>query len=296
MEIVGGFACSHAGLLVTRRDLAPRDMCEQVYAGFARMGAEITAASPDAIVLVATDHLGVYPLSGVPQYTIGVSAIARGIGDAGLARRELDVHQVLARAILDGALDQGIDLGFSEEMRLDHSFITPLLLALPNGAPPVIPIAQNCNVPPMPPLPRSYEVGKLLGRAIRGGPAGRIVIVGTGGLSHWVGSPEFRRYMRQPAGSRIGLEGRYPVSIDDEGPVNEEFDRNFIDQICAGRARDFISAWTTERIYEEAGNGGQEIRNWLLVAGAMEDSSAELLAYAPVTRWLTGTGLVSFRV
>jgi 2,3-dihydroxyphenylpropionate 1,2-dioxygenase len=296
MEIVGAFACSHAGLLVTRRDLAPTKMCEHVYAGFAKMGQAIAAAKPDAIVLVATDHLRVYPLSGIPQFTIGVSTSAQGIGDAGLAPQNIEIHQPLARAVLEGALDQGIDLGFSEAMRLDHSFITPLLLGFPSGSPPIIPIAQNCNVPPLPSLRRSHEVGRILGRAIRSGPPGRIVIVGTGGLSHWVGPPEFQRYMRQPAGSRIGLEERYPMLIGDEGIVNEAFDRSFIDLICAGRASDFIASWTTERIYEEAGNGAQEVRNWLLVAGAVDDSPADMIAYAPVAAWLTGTGLVSFNV
>ena len=296
MDIVGAFACSHAGLLVTRRDLAPPEMRERVYAGFAQMGAAITAAKPDAVVLVATDHLRVYPFVGVPQFTIGVSASAHSIGDAGLAPLKIAVHQPLARAILEGALDQGIDLGFSEAMKLDHSFVTPILLAFPNGSPPIIPIAQNCNVPPLPSLRRSYEVGRLLGRAIRGGPPGRVAIIGTGGLSHWVGPPEFQRYMREPAGTRIGREVLHPMLIAETGPVSEAFDRRFIDQICGGRASDFIAEWTSDRIYEEAGNGAQEVRNWLLVAGVVEDSPAELIAYEPVTAWLTGTGLVKFHL
>src|SRR5580693_3435133 len=100
MEIVGAFACSHAGLMISRRSLAPPHQQRAVSGAFEAMGDAIRALAPDAIVLVGTDHVRVYPLSMVPQFTIGVNATARGIGDAGLPAQDVPIHQDFARAAL----------------------------------------------------------------------------------------------------------------------------------------------------------------------------------------------------
>ena len=294
MNIVGAFACSHAALLITRADKAPEAQRRAIYDAFVEMGREIVASKPDAVVIVGTDHGRIYPLSALPQYTIGVSALARGIGDAGLPLKDVRIHQGLARELLRGCLDAGIDLAYSEAMTIDHSFLAPLLLSLPELDIPIVPLVQNCNAPPLPTLKRSHAVGTALGEALRRGPAGRVVVIGTGGLSHWVGSPAFQNFMTEPAGTRLERQKEYPLTLTDTGHVNEEFDQAFIDLICRGKAHEFLQEWDTERLRAAAGNGGQEIRNWLLVAGAVQDQPARLLAYQAVKEWLTGTAVVQF--
>ena len=294
MEIVGAYACSHAGLLITRSDTAPAAMRDSVYAAFAEMGAAIRAARADAVVVVATDHGRIYPLTQVPQFTIGVSETAQGIGDAGLPKCTVPIHQPFAQAILDGMIAEGVDLAFSETAQIDHSFVTPLMLAFGDRPIPIVPIAQNCNFPPLPTFARSYEVGVKLRRAIEAGAPGRVAVVGTGGLSHWVGTEEQQQFRRRPAGTRVNGKSAGPATIDETGPVNETFDREFIETICAGSTGAFVREWNNERVYAEAGNGAQEIRNWVLLAGVMNDSKARLLAYEPVREWLTGTAVVAF--
>ena len=294
MQVVGAFACSHAALFVTRREAAPPAQCERMYGAFARMGQLIRELRPDALVIVGTDHGRIYPLSGMPQYLIGVSEQAVGIGDAGLPAKTLPLHQSFARSILDGVLEEGVDMAFSEAMKIDHSFLTPLLLALPELDIPIIPIVQNCNAPPLPSLQRAYQVGRTLSRAVANGPEGRIVAIGTGGLSHWVGSAEFRAFMSGPAGSRLARQTQFPLQLPDTGDVNEKFDRDFIEIMRQGKAQEFIRNWDTQRIGEVAGNGAQEVRNWLLLAGLMADAPATLLDYAPVEPWLTGVAVVQF--
>jgi 2,3-dihydroxyphenylpropionate 1,2-dioxygenase len=294
MQIVGAFACSHAALFITRREAAPATQCSRIYGAFARMGQLIREHRPDALVIVGTDHGRIYPLSGMPQYLIGVSEQAVGIGDAGLPRKTLPLHQGFARSILEGVLEEGVDMAFSEAMSIDHSFLTPLLLALPELDIPIVPIVQNCNAPPLPNLERAYQVGRILARALTKGPEGRVVVIGTGGLSHWVGSAEFRGFMSGPAGSRLGRQSQFPLQLPDTGEVNEEFDRKFIEILCQGRAQEFIRDWDTQRIGEVAGNGAQEVRNWLLLAGLTADAPGTLLDYAPVKPWLTGVAVVQF--
>lgn len=293
MEIVGAYACSHAGLLITRSDNAPATQRDAVFAAFKEMGDAIRAVNADAVVLIGTDHGNkIYPLSCVPQFTIGVSKSAEGIGDAGLPACTVPIQQKFAQAVLEGMIAEGVDLAFSENMKIDHSLVTPLMLAFGDKPLPIVPIAQNCNCPPIPTFARSYEVGAKLRKAIEAGPAGRVVVVGTGGLSHWVGTAEQQQFRRRPAGTR--LNGGSAILIDDVGEINEIFDRDFIATVCAGRTASFVSEWDNERVYVDGGNGAQEIRNWILVAGLMNDAKAHLLAYEPVREWLTGTGIIAF--
>ncbi len=294
MEIVGAYACSHAGLLITRSDDAPVAMRDAVFAAFREMGDAIKAAQADAVVLIATDHGKIYPLAGVPQFTIGVSPSAEGIGDAGLPKCEVPIHQAFAQAVLEGMIAEGVDLAYSEVAQIDHSFVTPLMLAFGDRPLPIVPIAQNCNFPPLPTFARSHEVGVKLRRAIEAGPPGRVAVVGTGGLSHWVGTEEQQRFRRRPAGTRVNNGPGGATVIDDVGPVNEQFDREFIAMICAGKAPSWVREWNDERVYVDGGNGAQEIRNWILMAGVANDRKARLLAYEPVREWLTGTGIVAF--
>jgi aromatic ring-opening dioxygenase catalytic subunit (LigB family) len=146
--------------------------------------------------------------------------------------------------------------------------MTVLHLLDPGARRPVVPIVQNCAVAPMPSLGRCYRLGGALRRAIEAWPvAARVALIGTGGLSHWVGMP--------------GM-----------GRINTEFDRWFLDCLAAGRAEDVLAL--TDREVERAGNGAHEIRSWLTVAGAVAGKPARVLAYEPVAAWVTGMGVVTF--
>jgi 2,3-dihydroxyphenylpropionate 1,2-dioxygenase len=296
MDVVGAFACSHAGFLISDYDRAEPAKRDAVYAGFARMRGAIERAQPDALVVIATDHGRIYPLNHQPQYVIGVGGAARGIGDAGLPACEVPVHQEFARAVLEGCVEEGMDLAYSEDVSIDHSFVTPLMLSTPGLDVPIVPIVQNTRMPPMPTLERSYTVGRILGRALRDGPHGKVVVLGTGGLSHWVGDEKRRDFLRWPAGTRFGHEQEFPLVLGDRSPINAAFDAEFLEALNRGAARGFIQAWSNDRLQDEAGNGAQEIRNWLTVAGVAEDSPLEVLGYAAVPEWHTGSAVGQFRL
>jgi len=294
MEIVGAFACSHAGLIVARRDQAPAEQRDRVFGAYRAVQEEITRLRPDALVVVATDHLQAFPLSGVPAFSVGVGPVATGLGDGGLPPCTVSVHQSLARTILDGCMARGVELAFSEQVAIDHSFVMPLSLVTPRLDVPIVPVAQNCNVPPRPSLPRSRELGRAMRESFRSGPDGRAVVIGTGGLSHWVGSPTRRAFINRPAGTRIAELAAHPVVLEETGEINQEFDRWFLDQVAAGQLGEFAARWTPQRIEEVAGNGAQELRNWITTAAIVGDARATVLAYEPVAEWLTGTAVVRF--
>ena len=45
------------------------------------------------------------------------------------------------------------------------------------------------------------------------------------------------------------------------------------------------------KIADHAGNGGQELRTWLLMAAALGFTPGKALAYSPMPEWLTGMGV-----
>jgi len=99
----------------------------------------------------------------------------------------------------------------------------------------------------------------------------RVVVMGTGGISHWVGPPE-------------------------TGKVNAEFDRWFLQCLVEGKSAEVIEKYKkAEELEKTAGNGGQEIRDWLAVAGAMPSRlKPRVLAYEPIPQWATGTGVMAW--
>jgi 2,3-dihydroxyphenylpropionate 1,2-dioxygenase len=296
MEIVGAYACSHAGLIISHEAKADPGQRDRIYAGFDTVRREIEALAPDAIYILATDHGRIYPLTMLPPFVIGVSESAHGIGDAGIPECDVPLHQGFARSILTGAFERGVDLVYSEQMKIDHSFVCPLTFLTPSFDVPIVPMVQNCSRPPLPTFARSHEVGAKIGDAMRAGADGRIVVIGTGGLSHWVGSQARQDFLRRPAGDRYGHEKDFPVEIGERGEINDEFDRMLLERLARGEARGFMDDWTSDRVIEVAGNGAQEIRNWLTIAGLVQDRPLELIAYEAIPEWHTGTAVARFNL
>lgn len=296
MEIVGAYACSHAGLIISHEAKADPGQRDSIYKAFNTVRREIEELAPDAIYVLATDHGRIYPLTMLPPWVIGVSPSAHGIGDAGIPEVDVPLHQEFARAILAGGFERGVDLVYSEEMKIDHSFVCPLTFITPSFDTPIVPMVQNCSRPPLPTMERSHEVGAKLGEAMRDGPSGRIVVIGTGGLSHWVGSKARQDFLRRPPGERWGHEQDFPVEIGERGEINDGFDRMLIERLSKGDAKGFLAEWSSDRVIDEAGNGAQEIRNWLTIAGMVDDAPLELIAYEAIPEWHTGTAVARFNL
>jgi protocatechuate 4,5-dioxygenase beta chain len=110
-------------------------------------------------------------------------------------------------------------------------------------------------------------VGAFVGSFIRSRPAAeRIAVLATGGLSHWVGTPE-------------------------TGRINPEWDQWVLDHVARADV-DALARLTPAEIERDGGNGGQEIRNWIALLGAVPGWKGEVLAYEPVPEWITGCATV----
>jgi aromatic ring-opening dioxygenase catalytic subunit (LigB family) len=179
-------------------------------------------------------------------------------------------HAGLANHIARHTLDAGFDPAFSHQLELDHGIMTVYYELDHSMKIPLVPIVQNCAVPPLMPVRRAYEFGKALGDAIRSYPGlQRVAVIGAGGLSHWIGNPRV-------------------------GDIAEDFDRWFLERLERGELDQVLDIPDDE--LELAGNGAHEIRSWVAVAGAVEPARPRTLAYEPVYPWITGMGVAEWEV
>jgi len=275
-QIVAGIACSHVPFMASEENWNRLREPERnnLRAGFARARQLLEEARPDVLITFADDHFDRCFYDNLPAFLIGVGEEAAGPAIAGfdLPQVRVPIASELARFILREGLEGGVDFAFSEELALDHAEMAPMVHLTPRWDVPMIPIVVNAFAPPMPTLRRCFDVGAFVGACIARWPQNqRVAVLGTGGLSHWVGPPE-------------------------TGKINEEFDRWFLDRLTAGGIPEITERYARyEDLEAVAGNGGHEIRDWLAVAGAMRaEMRPRVLAYEPLKAWLTGTGIMAW--
>jgi hypothetical protein len=136
--------------------------------------------------------------------------------------------------------------------------------------PPIVPITVNGIEPPMMSIRRCLAWGRLLRAAIESYPAPlRVAILATGGLSHSIGEP--------------GM-----------GSIDEPFDAEVIRLFAAGD--DAALADYLERALPKTGNGGHEVRTWVIAHAAALSRGFELVGYDPVPEVYVGCGYAAWRV
>jgi len=269
-QLVAAFCASHAPLITAAPETAEPDRKDRLYAGMAELRRELEAARPTALVLCSNEHFSNFFLDNFPPFCVGIADQHQGPVEDWIRVPSGTVpgHRALGTWLLEHSYQQDFDLSFSEELYLDHGMMTMIHLLLPNLDVPVVPIIQICAVKPMPTLRRCYQLGACLRHAIEHWPADeRVVLMGAGGISHWVGMP--------------GM-----------GHVNDDFDRWFLGLMAEGRAE--LALTLREDEIERAGNGAHEIRSWLTIAGAMGSRPGRVLAYEPIPEWVTGMGILTY--
>jgi catalytic LigB subunit of aromatic ring-opening dioxygenase len=271
-EIVAAALTSHAPLITGKPEIGRLQQRDRLYAGFHELGRRLAAARPELIVMFVNDHLQNFPYSNLPAFCVGLAdeydAPSAGGGKfMRIPPRKLRGDRESAMALLEAGLDAGFDFAYSYEIESWDELSVPLHFLTPNGDIPIVPIYTNCAAPPLPRLRRCHEMGAFVGRFLRAHPgARRVALVATGGISHWVGTP-------------------------DTGRINPEWDQQVLDHIARADVEPLL-ALTHADIERDGGNGGQEIRNWVALLGAVPGWKGELLAYEPVAEWITGCATV----
>ena len=247
MSLVFAGVCSHAPGITGRAHLADAAVKDEFHAQFHRMGEQLEASRPDAVIVIAAEHFANFFMNNMPAYAIGMADQYEGpIEDPkwlGIEKRKIPGNAALSQRLIREVM-QTVDVAYAEEWKFDHGIMVPLNFLTPRFDTAIIPVNINCQGPPLTPLHRAWAFGEALRRACDQAPE-RIALVGTGGISHWPATP-------------------------DSGKVNEAWDRAFLDR-WSRNDKDAMLALDTygdEATYREAGQGGFEIRTFITVAAA----------------------------
>src|SRR4030095_12635541 len=158
------------------------------------MGRDMLAARPDALVVVADDHLNGVSFDAGPALCVRIGrSVARMVQEGAIEfDRALDglpdrypLHEDLANRILEDGMEGGFDFAASWSAPLDHAFLSPVsVLCGDRAVPPLVPVWVNCFVAPQPTARRCFDAGRHIAKVIGDGPW-RVGVIATGGLSHF---------------------------------------------------------------------------------------------------------------
>ena len=270
-RIVAGVATSHIPAIGAAWDNKKTEepYWQPVFKGFERSKDWIAKVKPDVCIVVYNDHASAFSLELIPTFAIGCAA-EFPIADEGWGPRPVPPvkgHPELASHIVQSVVLDEFDLTIVNKMAVDHGLTVPLTLMFgqPDEWPcPVIPLAVNVVVYPVPTGNRCYNLGKAIRKAVASYDKDlRVVIFGTGGMSHQIQGP------------RAGL-------------INKEFDTAFLDGLTRDPER--LARIPPLEYLRDAGAEAIELVMWLIMRGALGDNVREVYRFYHVPASSTGVG------
>jgi aromatic ring-opening dioxygenase catalytic subunit (LigB family) len=232
-------------------------------AAFAVLRADLEAAAPDVLIVVANDQFVNFFWNNIPTFFVTIGDEVKGQFTRHKFRYRN--HKDLGKAIVRAGMDQGMDFSYGERIELQHTQNVPLYFLLPEPKIPILPFYVNTWVDPAPSPRRCYQVGELI-RGVADSSTERVAILATGGLSHFPGSPRI-------------------------GEIDERFDHKLLEVMRQGEGRSLIEYSVADLLQA----GDTEFLNWMVVIGAIGEAKASYTAYMP-DFVATGWGFVSWKL
>ena len=242
---------------------AQRKLREDAEGAFSVLRADMEAARPDVLIVVANDQFVNFFFDNIPTFFVTLADEVRGR----FTRYSFHYrnHPELGRAILEAGVAAGLDLSFGEDIELQHTQMVPLHFLLPEPEIPILPIFVNTWIDPLPTPARCYALGGLI-RQVADAAAERVAILATGGLSHFPGSPRI-------------------------GEIDTSFDAGLLQRMRAGEGA-ALAGLTLEELRQ---SGNSEFLNWMVTIGAVSDTPAAATFYMP-DHVATGWGFASWKL
>jgi protocatechuate 4,5-dioxygenase beta chain len=272
-QLIGGLGTSHVPSIAAAIDRGLRDTPDwkPFFDGYLPGQDWVRAQKPDIAVVIFNDHGNSFFLDKVPTFAIGCAEsyapVDEGWGPRPIPPFEgaVDFSWHLADTLVENRFDPMI----CQEIEVDHGIQVPMELfwGRPERWPvKVVPIFVNVIQHPIPLPARCYEMGRVLRRAIESYAGNeRIIVVGTGGLSH------------QLQGARAGF-------------VNPDADRAFLRDIATAPER--YAGMSREDYVETFGSEGAELMMWLVMRGAMNRDVSVKHTHYFVPASMTGAGMI----
>jgi hypothetical protein len=255
-----------------------------VQEAIARLGEGFAEMNPDVVVIVGDDQQEVFRhearpalalycgefLHVVPPDTSGVEDFRRASkwAEYGDEAATYTCEPTLGKQLIESLVEQEFDVMAMSELppgrQIGHAYNFVSRRLMRGSIRPYVPIMLNVFYGlNQPTLRRCYQLGKALRRAIESWENdSTVAVIASGGLSHTM--------------------------------IDEELDRGIL---AAMQEKDEagMTQWPEERFHfpGKFGFGTGEIKSWVAVAGAMQDSSIEmnLVDYIPLYRTSAGTGV-----
>ena len=173
--IVGAAIVPHAPQFLTLPDTEDKAQVGRVNVAMRAIGDKFRALDPDLLIVLSNAHCDDFVVHCVPAFMIHCGRRAEGSGGH---KGGWPIDGEAGYALVG----QLLDLGF------DPAFTIPLDFCGYPRATPFLPIFVNAYVPPQPTPERCFAFGQALAHAIE--RAGRrAVVLASGGLSHYPGTP-----------------------------------------------------------------------------------------------------------
>ena len=271
-HIIAGVGSSHVPAIGAALDNKKTEepYWKRVFSGFEKSKEWMARAKPDVAIVVYNDHASAFSVDMIPTFALGCAAEFPP-ADEGWGPRPVPVikgHPELAAHIAQSVILDEFDLTVVNKMEVDHGLTVPmnLLFGQPKDEWPcrVIPLAVNVVMFPPPTGHRCYMLGKAIRKAVETYPEDlRVVIFGTGGLSHQISGP------------RAGL-------------INSKWDKAFLDNLSKDPKK--LTRIPHIEYMREAGAEGIEMVMWLIMRGALDDKVEEVYRFYTVPASNTAVG------
>lgn len=271
-RLVGGITTSHVPAIggAMAKGIQNDPYWRPFFNGFPPVREWLAAAKPDVAVVIYNDHGLNFFLDKMPTFAVGAAPTYRnadegwGIPQVPAFEGDLD----LSWHLIDRLIADEFDITTCQEMLVDHAFTLPMALLWPDQRWPVrtVPVCINTVQFPLPSAARCYRLGEAIGQAVRSWDSdARIVVIGTGGLSH------------QLDGERAGF-------------INKGFDLQFIKSLTEEPR--WATQFTIEQLVEQAGTQGVELMIWLAARAALGTSARALHVNYHIPISNTASGLM----
>ncbi|MEX2455091.1 MAG: hypothetical protein WD470_10325 [Rhodospirillaceae bacterium] len=273
-KVVGSFAASHAPNIARAWNDLKDETRDWLTTRYGELGRRVKALEPDVLVVHSNDHWINFFLDNIPTFCIGVGdehdpppePFMKGL----FPQENLRGHAGLGRHILDYALLHDFDPSFSHRTKIDHGIGIPIWRMGFEEVPAIVPVFVNLVQEPFPTPKRCLAWGRMIREAVESYPGDlRVVVLGTGGLSHSIGETTM-------------------------GWIDEPFDHACID-LFKTASNDRIAA-ELDRMLAVTGNGGAELRSWCIAHAAAGGKGFDLIDYIPMPETLIGCGLAEWKL
>jgi gallate dioxygenase len=252
-KIIGAVASSHSptiGFALDKQKQAD-PVWAPIFEAYAPVRAWLAEKKPDVAFVVCNDHVTSFFFDHYSHFALGIGDSYKVADEGGGAR---DLPPILGNAKLSAHIAQSLvteefDLSYFQEKPLDHGCFSPLSMLMPHDPAwpcAMIPLVVGVLLFPIPSAARCFKLGQALRRAIESYPEDlKVVIIGTGGLSH------------QVHGERAGFN-------------NTEWDKTFLELIEKDPMK--LTQMTHAEYAELGGMEGSEVIMWLIMRGALSAS------------------------